>query len=147
MWAVAAADADGASPPSVSSCRAHRDGDGGRWAEGVLQRQEPPLRRQSVEKREGKQPPLPSHPLEGGDSSCGVVGCVCCASAVSLSAAVPILIPHVNASHLGIVRHQQKVKGYDKGGFIVTNANCSSTGLVIALKVTHTQQRQTMRRR
>ena len=50
-------------------------------------------------------------------------------------AAVPILIPHVNAGHLSIVRHQQEVKGYAQGGFIVTNANCSSTGLVIALKV------------
>ena len=53
----------------------------------------------------------------------------------SAAAAVPILIPHVNAEHLSIVRHQQAVKGYDKGGFIVTNANCSSTGLVVALKV------------
>eukprot|EP00274_Cyanoptyche_gloeocystis_P008489 CAMPEP_0196662960 /NCGR_PEP_ID=MMETSP1086-20130531/51021_1 /TAXON_ID=77921 /ORGANISM="Cyanoptyche gloeocystis , Strain SAG4.97" /LENGTH=436 /DNA_ID=CAMNT_0041998597 /DNA_START=85 /DNA_END=1395 /DNA_ORIENTATION=+ len=46
---------------------------------------------------------------------------------------VPILIPHCNADHLDIVAHQKKIRGYDKG-FIVTNANCSSTGLAIALK-------------
>ena len=56
------------------------------------------------------------------------------------TAAVPILIPHVNASHLDIVRHQQAVKGYATGGFIVTNANCSSTGLVVALKVHRTRR-------
>jgi aspartate-semialdehyde dehydrogenase len=47
---------------------------------------------------------------------------------------VPILIPHVNASHLDIVPHQRKTRGYPAKGCIVTNANCSSTGLVIALK-------------
>lgn len=37
--------------------------------------------------------------------------------------------------HIRIVRHQQKQKGWK--GYIVTNANCSSTGLVVALKVTN----------
>ena len=46
---------------------------------------------------------------------------------------VPILIPHANASHLDIIPHQQKMRGYTTG-FIVTNANCSSTGLVVPLK-------------
>lgn len=47
---------------------------------------------------------------------------------------VPILIPHANPEHIQIIPHQQKVKGYK--GYIITNANCSSTGLVVALKVT-----------
>lgn len=47
---------------------------------------------------------------------------------------VPILIPHVNADHLSIIPAQQAAHGFTTGGFIVTNANCSSTGLVIALK-------------
>eukprot|EP00741_Cyanophora_paradoxa_P006151 tig00000944_g5964.t1 len=46
---------------------------------------------------------------------------------------VPILIPNVNASHVDSVVKQRQNHGY-KRGFIVTNANCSSTGLVIALK-------------
>jgi len=45
---------------------------------------------------------------------------------------IPILIPEVNPEHLQLVNHQQKKR--DWKGFIVTNANCSSTGLVIALK-------------
>jgi len=48
---------------------------------------------------------------------------------------VPILIPFVNPAHLNIIPTQIKKRNYPKtGGFIVTNANCSSTGLVIVLK-------------
>lgn len=48
---------------------------------------------------------------------------------------VPILLPHANADHLNIIKHQ---KSYSNGkGFIVTNANCSSTGLAIALAPLH----------
>ncbi|MHA1882120.1 MAG: aspartate-semialdehyde dehydrogenase [Candidatus Thorarchaeota archaeon] len=42
---------------------------------------------------------------------------------------VPILIPEINPGHLDLVRTQ----GYD-GGFIVTNSNCSTSGLVFGLK-------------
>ncbi|MFA5771468.1 MAG: aspartate-semialdehyde dehydrogenase [Thermoplasmata archaeon] len=41
---------------------------------------------------------------------------------------VPIVIPEVNPEHLALVE-QQKTDGY-----IVTNANCSTTGLVLGLK-------------
>lgn len=50
-----------------------------------------------------------------------------------MDADVPILIPHVNGAHLSLLRYQQSARGFTQGGFIVTNANCSSTGLVIAL--------------
>jgi aspartate-semialdehyde dehydrogenase len=46
---------------------------------------------------------------------------------------VPLLIPEVNAAHLDAVPLQQKNRGYDTG-FIVTNPNCSTTGLVLVLK-------------
>lgn len=42
---------------------------------------------------------------------------------------VPLLIPEVNPDHLGLI-HQQKFGN----GFIVTNPNCSTIGLVMALK-------------
>lgn len=42
---------------------------------------------------------------------------------------VPLLIPEVNPDHLSLVRSQP----YD-GGAIVTNPNCSTIGLVLALK-------------
>jgi aspartate-semialdehyde dehydrogenase len=45
---------------------------------------------------------------------------------------VPILVPYVNADHIHMVDHQ--IKNIYTGGFIVTNGNCSSTGLTIALK-------------
>jgi aspartate-semialdehyde dehydrogenase len=45
---------------------------------------------------------------------------------------VPLVVPPVNGDHLDLVKMQ---KSYQKnGGFIVTNANCSTTGMVIALK-------------
>ena len=46
---------------------------------------------------------------------------------------VPLLIPEVNAAHLDAVLLQQKNRGYDTG-FIVTNPNCSTAGLVLVLK-------------
>jgi len=44
---------------------------------------------------------------------------------------VPILIPEVNPDHLQLIKTQATFK---KGGFIVTNANCSATGLALPLK-------------
>ena len=46
---------------------------------------------------------------------------------------VPLLIPEVNAAHLDAIPVQQKKRGYDRG-FIVTNPNCSTAGLVLVLK-------------
>lgn len=55
---------------------------------------------------------------------------------------VPILVPHANSEHIDIVPYQQKQLNYKNNGFIVTNANCSSTGLVVALRVrTETQEK------
>lgn len=46
---------------------------------------------------------------------------------------VPLLIPEVNAAHVDAIPGQQKNRGYDTG-FIVTNPNCSTAGLVLVLK-------------
>lgn len=46
---------------------------------------------------------------------------------------VPILIPPVNLEHLDMIRHQREKRGYDSG-FIITNANCSTTAMSIGLK-------------
>ena len=45
---------------------------------------------------------------------------------------VPLLLPEINADHIHLVKHQRKNKGWS--GCIVTNPNCTSTGLTIALK-------------
>jgi len=50
-----------------------------------------------------------------------------------MAADVPLLIPEVNAAHLDAIPVQQKNHGYSSG-FIVTNPNCSTAGLVLVLK-------------
>lgn len=44
----------------------------------------------------------------------------------------PILIPEINSDHLASVEVQKKRR--KNGGFIITNANCSVTGLALGLK-------------
>ncbi len=50
-----------------------------------------------------------------------------------MSPDVPLLIPEVNADHLDAIPTQQKNRGFGTG-FIVTNPNCSTAGLVLVLK-------------
>lgn len=45
----------------------------------------------------------------------------------------PLIVPLVNIDHFQVVPHQRSVHGLKKG-FIITNANCSTTGLVVPLK-------------
>jgi aspartate-semialdehyde dehydrogenase len=45
---------------------------------------------------------------------------------------VPLLLPEINADHIQLVKAQRKNR--DWRGAIVTNPNCTSTGLTIALK-------------
>ena len=54
------------------------------------------------------------------------------ASAYRREPDVPILLPEVNADHAGIVPIQRQRRGWS--GCIVTNPNCTSTGLTVALK-------------
>jgi len=46
----------------------------------------------------------------------------------------PLIVPLVNTSHLSIVPYQRSIQNPPlQKGFIVTNANCSTTGLVVPL--------------
>ena len=49
---------------------------------------------------------------------------------------VPILIPEVNADHLDVLPIQRANRGWDRG-FIVTNPNCCTAILALALKPLH----------
>jgi aspartate-semialdehyde dehydrogenase len=51
-----------------------------------------------------------------------------------MDATVPLLVPEVNARHLGLVRAGRRDRG-----LLVANANCSTTGLVLALAPVWTQ--------
>ncbi len=44
---------------------------------------------------------------------------------------VPLLVPEINAGHLGLIRIQQRNRGWK--GMIVTNPNCSTVVLTMAL--------------
>jgi aspartate-semialdehyde dehydrogenase len=48
---------------------------------------------------------------------------------------VPLLIPEVNADHTAIIETQKKKN--KSGGYIVTNPNCSTIGLVLAVAPLH----------
>lgn len=48
---------------------------------------------------------------------------------------IPLIVPTVNTHHLGMIPYQQKeMLTINNNGFIVTNANCSTTGLVVPLR-------------
>jgi aspartate-semialdehyde dehydrogenase len=53
-------------------------------------------------------------------------------SAFRMTPNVPLVIPEVNAEHLPLIEEQSWRK--ESGGYLVTNTNCSTIGLVIALK-------------
>jgi aspartate-semialdehyde dehydrogenase len=53
-------------------------------------------------------------------------------SAFRMAPNVPLVIPEINAEHLHLIEEQPSRK--QSGGYMVTNPNCSTIGLVIALK-------------
>lgn len=61
-------------------------------------------------------------------------GVAVCSNASSYRQAedVPLLLPEVNANHIHLVKEQRKNKNWS--GCIITNPNCTSTGLTITLK-------------
>jgi aspartate-semialdehyde dehydrogenase len=53
-------------------------------------------------------------------------------SSYRMHADVPLVVPEINPEHLDVIPAQRKNRGYDKG-FLVTNPNCTTIGLVMAL--------------
>jgi aspartate-semialdehyde dehydrogenase len=53
-------------------------------------------------------------------------------SAFRMAPNVPLVIPEINADHLHLIEEQPSRR--DSGGYMVTNPNCSTIGLVLALK-------------
>src|SRR5208283_5228343 len=54
------------------------------------------------------------------------------ASAHRMEKDVPLIIPEINPDHAGLVKIQQKLRGWK--GFITTDPNCSTIQLAITLK-------------
>ncbi|MDQ2809019.1 MAG: aspartate-semialdehyde dehydrogenase [Chloroflexota bacterium] len=62
-------------------------------------------------------------------------GVISNASTFRMAPDVPLLIPEVNAAHLGLIEGQQQARGWP--GFLVTNPNCSTIHLALALAPLH----------
>ncbi len=77
---------------------------------------------------------LPSEKARAIEPEFARAGVLVCsnASAYREEADVPILIPEVNPEHAGLVEVQRRRRGWQ--GAIVTNSNCTSTGMTVALK-------------
>ena len=54
------------------------------------------------------------------------------ASAYRMEKDVPLVVPEVNADHLGLIDVQQDGRGWD--GYIITNPNCSTIMMIMTLK-------------
>ncbi len=54
------------------------------------------------------------------------------ASAYRTAPDVPLLMPEVNAPHIALLRQQRQQRGWS--GCIITNPNCTSAGMTVALK-------------
>jgi len=63
------------------------------------------------------------------EAGCAVVSN---SSAYRMAPSVPLVIPEINAEHLHLIEEQPTRRS--TGGYMVTNPNCSTIGLVMALK-------------
>jgi aspartate-semialdehyde dehydrogenase len=77
---------------------------------------------------------LPSDLAKDLEPQFAQAGAAVCSNASSYRRAedVPLLLPEVNAEHVHLVKGQRAKRGWS--GCILTNPNCTSTGLTVALK-------------
>lgn len=77
---------------------------------------------------------LPSDIAKTAEPALAAAGYAVCsnASAHRMAPDVPLIIPEVNPDHTGLVAVQRGGRGWP--GFILTNPNCTSTGLTIAFR-------------
>jgi len=80
-------------------------------------------------------PPAAAREVEERFAAAGY-GVLSNASTHRMDADVPLLIPEVNADHLGLLEVQRHNRGWDRG-FIVTDPNCSTVGFTLPLKPLH----------
>jgi aspartate-semialdehyde dehydrogenase len=80
---------------------------------------------------------LPADQAHEAEPLWAAAGTVVCsnASAYRMDPLVPLLIPEVNPDHIGLIELQRNQRGW--AGAIVTNPNCASITLVMALRPLH----------
>jgi aspartate-semialdehyde dehydrogenase len=81
---------------------------------------------------------LPSDIARGAEESFALAGypVISNASAFRMDPDVPLLIPEVNPDHLDVLPRQRQQRGFGDG-YIVTNPNCSTINLALALAPLH----------
>ncbi len=67
-----------------------------------------------------------------GSFAAGGIPVISNSSAFRMPEDIPLVVPEINPDHLDVIPAQKKNRGYDKG-YIVTNPNCTTIGLVMAL--------------
>ena len=77
---------------------------------------------------------LPAYVAKEAEPAFAQQGVAVCsnASAFRMEPDVPLILPEVNPGHTGLVKHQRQARNWP--GLIVTNPNCTITGLTIVLK-------------
>lgn len=77
---------------------------------------------------------LPSEQAQEVEPQFARAGAAVCSNASAWRTApdVPLLMPEVNAPHIALVHEQRRQRGWS--GCIVTNPNCTSAGMTVALK-------------
>jgi aspartate-semialdehyde dehydrogenase len=80
---------------------------------------------------------LPAEQAREAEPAWASAGTVVCsnASAYRMDPLVPLLIPEVNPDHIALIETQRNQRGWT--GAIVTNPNCSTITLVMALRPLH----------
>ncbi len=80
---------------------------------------------------------LPSDIAKTAEPALAAAGYAVCsnASAHRMAPDVPLIIPEVNPDHTSLLPAQQARRGWP--GYIITNPNCTSTGLTIAFRALH----------
>jgi aspartate-semialdehyde dehydrogenase len=80
---------------------------------------------------------LPADQARESEPAWAAAGAIVCsnASAYRMDPLVPLLIPEVNPDHVALVETQRNARGWS--GAIVTNPNCSTITLVMALRPLH----------
>src|SRR5229473_1017938 len=83
---------------------------------------------------------LPSDVARGAEESFARAGypVISNASSFRMDADVPLLIPEINSDHLDVLARQRKERGFGDG-YIVTNPNCSTIIMALALAPLHMQ--------
>ena len=78
---------------------------------------------------------LPASVARKAEVDLAQAGILVCSNASAYRQAedVPILLPEINPDHTGLLENQRKAHGWSGG--IVTNPNCTSTGVSVTLKV------------